>query len=55
MYSKIEVALIFRSCRDTQEVIQANNAFNYLHAVADVKVPGYVYLWASLRLRTIEK
>lgn len=53
MYSKMEIALIFKNCHSTQEVIQVNNTFNYLHAVAELPVPGYVYLWASVRLRAI--
>jgi hypothetical protein len=55
MYNKFEIALIFKNCHNTQDVVKVNNAFNYLHAVAELPVPGYVYVWASARIRAVNK
>ena len=51
-YSKLDLAIIFKSCKDIVDVMEACKAFRYLKQ-NNVRVPGYVEQLACLRVRQL--
>lgn len=55
MYSKLETCLIFKNCKNKDEVITAAGAFGYLAINGEEKVPPYAAWHAYIRFKNLVK